>query len=183
VLLGASAGLAPESGVANPGAGGIEATDLVGDASVATGADVVPGAELAGLCVVDVTGARSVVGGATSPGAGGSALVTGGFAVVVGAPGRSEVATGAGVVACTAGGGGSGACVCGWRTVREDLGMPEVTTHSLRKTVATLIDDEGLSARIGADHLGHTHVSMTQDRHTSRGRVQTSPNCWTEPSP
>jgi len=28
-----------------------------------------------------------------------------------------------------------------WRTVREDLGVPEVTTHSFRKTVATLIDD------------------------------------------
>jgi len=58
-----------------------------------------------------------------------------------------------------------------WRTVREDLGVPEVTTHSFRKTVATLIDDEGLSARIGADHLGHTHVSMTRDRYMDRGRV------------
>jgi integrase len=60
-----------------------------------------------------------------------------------------------------------------WRTVREDLGVPAVTTHSFRKTVATLIDDEGLSARIGADHLGHTHVSMTQDRYMSRGRIHT----------
>ena len=48
------------------------------------------------------------------------------------------------------------------RTAREELGVPEVTTHSFRKTVATLIDDEGLSARIGADHLGHSKVSMTQ---------------------
>jgi integrase len=47
-----------------------------------------------------------------------------------------------------------------WRTVREDLGVPEATTHSFRKTVATLIDDEGPSARIGADHLGHSKVSM-----------------------
>ena len=60
-----------------------------------------------------------------------------------------------------------------WRTVRDELGVPEVTTHSFRKTVATLIDDEGLSARIGADHLGHTKVSMTQDRYMSRGRVHT----------
>lgn len=37
-----------------------------------------------------------------------------------------------------------------WRMAREELGLPEVTTHSFRKTVATLIDDEGLSARIGA---------------------------------
>jgi integrase len=60
-----------------------------------------------------------------------------------------------------------------WRNVREKLGVPEVTTHSFRKTVATLIDDEGLSARIGADHLGHSKVSMTQDRYMSRGRVHT----------
>jgi integrase len=48
-----------------------------------------------------------------------------------------------------------------------------VTSHSFRKTVATLIDDEGLSARIGADQLGHAKVSMTQDKYMSRGRVQT----------
>jgi hypothetical protein len=29
----------------------------------------------------------------------------------------------------------------------------------------------GVSARIGADHLGHAKVSMTQDRYVSRGRV------------
>jgi integrase len=60
-----------------------------------------------------------------------------------------------------------------WRTVREKLGVPHVTTHSFRKTVATLIDEQGLSARIGADHLGHAKVSMTQDRYMSRGRVHT----------
>src|SRR4029077_21197121 len=38
-----------------------------------------------------------------------------------------------------------------WRKVREDLGMPDVTSHSFRKSLATLIDDEGLSARIGAE--------------------------------
>ena len=48
-----------------------------------------------------------------------------------------------------------------------------MTSHSFRKTVATLIDDEGLSARIGADQLGHAKVSMTQDRYMSRGRVHT----------
>ena len=42
-----------------------------------------------------------------------------------------------------------------WREVRDELGVPEVTSTQFRKTVATLIDDEGLSARIGADHLGH----------------------------
>ena len=60
-----------------------------------------------------------------------------------------------------------------WRNVRAQLGVPEVTTHSFRKTVATLIDDDGLSARIGADHLGHSKVSMTQDRYMTRGRVHT----------
>jgi integrase len=60
-----------------------------------------------------------------------------------------------------------------WRTVRDDLGVPEITTHSFRKSVATLIDDAGLSARIGADQLGHTKVSMTQDTYMARGRVHT----------
>ena len=60
-----------------------------------------------------------------------------------------------------------------WRKARTELGVPEATTHSFRKTVATLIDDEGLSARIGADQLGHSKVSMTQDRYMTRGRVHT----------
>jgi len=58
-----------------------------------------------------------------------------------------------------------------WRTARDELDMPEVTTHSFRKTVATLIDEEGMSARVGADQLGHSNVSMTQDRYMSRGRI------------
>jgi integrase len=58
-----------------------------------------------------------------------------------------------------------------WRKARDELGVPDVTSHSFRKTVATLIDDAGFSARIGADHLGHAKVSMTQDRYMSRGRV------------
>jgi integrase len=58
-----------------------------------------------------------------------------------------------------------------WRRVRDDLGVPEVTSHSFRKSVATMIDDAGLSARIGADRLGHAKVSMTQDRYMRRGKV------------
>ncbi|WP_030171809.1 MULTISPECIES: site-specific integrase [Actinomycetes] len=58
-----------------------------------------------------------------------------------------------------------------WRVAREKLGVPETTSHSFRKSIATLIDDDGLSARIGADHLGHRHVSMTQDVYMTRGRV------------
>jgi hypothetical protein len=35
-----------------------------------------------------------------------------------------------------------------WRAVRDELAMPDVTSHGFHKTVATLIDDAGLSARI-----------------------------------
>lgn len=58
-----------------------------------------------------------------------------------------------------------------WRKVREDLGVPEVTSHSFRKSVADLIDEEGLSARVGADQLGHSQVSMTQNKYMTRGKV------------
>jgi integrase len=58
-----------------------------------------------------------------------------------------------------------------WREVRDELGAARVSTHSLRKTVATLIDEGGLSARIGADQLGHAQVSMTQNVYMTRGRV------------
>lgn len=58
-----------------------------------------------------------------------------------------------------------------WRKVRGELGVPDVTSHSFRKSVATLIDEAGLSARVGADQLGHAKVSMTQDRYMRRGKV------------
>jgi integrase len=51
------------------------------------------------------------------------------------------------------------------------LGFPDVTSHSFRKSVATMIDDAGLSARIGADQLGHAKVSMTQDKYMRRGKI------------
>jgi integrase len=60
-----------------------------------------------------------------------------------------------------------------WRKVRGDLGVPDVTSHSFRKSVATMIDDAGLSARVGADPLGHAKVSMTQDRYMRQGKVHT----------
>ncbi len=43
-------------------------------------------------------------------------------------------------------------------------------TNRCGKSVATLIADGGLSARIGADHLGHASVSETQDTSMARGR-------------
>ena len=42
-----------------------------------------------------------------------------------------------------------------WPQRPRRTGVPDISSHSFRKTVATLIDDAGLSARIGADHLGH----------------------------
>ncbi|MFE5837233.1 tyrosine recombinase XerC [Arthrobacter sp. NPDC056493] len=55
-----------------------------------------------------------------------------------------------------------------WRRVRAALKLDWVTSHTFRKTVATLIDAQGLSARIGADQLGHAQVSMTQDVYMGR---------------
>jgi integrase len=60
-----------------------------------------------------------------------------------------------------------------WREVRDALGLPDVSSHSFGKTVAALIDDSGLSARIGADQLGQARPSMTQDVYMSRGQVHT----------
>ena len=67
-----------------------------------------------------------------------------------------------------------------WREVRDSLGLPDVSSHSFRKTVATLIDDSGLSARVGADQLGHARPSMTQDVYMSRGQVHTEGGRGTE---
>ncbi|MFI0484858.1 tyrosine recombinase XerC [Actinomadura sp. 9N215] len=43
-----------------------------------------------------------------------------------------------------------------------------VTSHTFRKTVATRLDEAGLSARAIADHLGHAKPSMTQDVYMGR---------------
>jgi integrase len=51
--------------------------------------------------------------------------------------------------------------------------MDWMTAHTFRKTVATVLDGEGLSARVGADQLGHAQVSMTQDVYMGRGEVHT----------
>jgi integrase len=45
-----------------------------------------------------------------------------------------------------------------------------VTGHSFRKAMATLIDEGGYSALVGADQLGHANVSMTQNTYMARGR-------------
>lgn len=43
-----------------------------------------------------------------------------------------------------------------------------VTFRTLRKTVITLLDEAGLTARQIADVVGHSHVSMTQDVYMAR---------------
>ena len=47
-------------------------------------------------------------------------------------------------------------------------GFEGVTSHQFRKTVGTLMDDAGLSARATADQLGHSKPSMTQDTYLGR---------------
>ena len=47
-------------------------------------------------------------------------------------------------------------------------GVSDITSHVFRKTVATLMDADGLSARHSADQLGHSRVSMTQDHYHGR---------------
>jgi integrase len=57
--------------------------------------------------------------------------------------------------------------------VFASAGYARVTSHVYRKTVATLMDDAGLSARQAADQLGHAKVSMTQDRDFGRKVART----------
>jgi len=53
------------------------------------------------------------------------------------------------------------------------MGMPGITSHAFRKTVATLMDEAGLSARSAADQLGHAKPSVTQDFYFGRRRRAT----------
>lgn len=55
-----------------------------------------------------------------------------------------------------------------WRLARRRLELGEVKLHAFRKTVATLLDAAGLSARDIAEYLGHKNPSMTQDRYMSK---------------
>lgn len=58
-----------------------------------------------------------------------------------------------------------------FRSVRARAGFDWVVPHTYRKTVATLLDGSGLSARFIADQLGHSRVSMTQDFYLGRRAV------------
>jgi integrase len=55
-----------------------------------------------------------------------------------------------------------------WRQVRNTLELDGLVTHTLRKTVATFLDDADVSTRRISDQLGHAKVSMTQDRYLGR---------------
>ena len=55
-----------------------------------------------------------------------------------------------------------------WRAVRDKLEMDGLVTHTLRKTVASYLDDADVSTRKISDQLGHSKVSMTQDRYLGR---------------
>lgn len=55
------------------------------------------------------------------------------------------------------------------RRMREEIGYPDWTTHIGRKTVATILDMSGQTAREIADQLGHANPSMTQNVYMGRG--------------
>jgi integrase len=46
--------------------------------------------------------------------------------------------------------------------------MEGLVSHMLRKTVASFLDDAHVSTRKISDQLGHSKVSMTQDRYLGR---------------
>jgi integrase len=58
-----------------------------------------------------------------------------------------------------------------WNPFKQRAGFDWVTFRTFRKTVATMLDDAGLTARQIADILGHAHPSMTQDVYMGRGAV------------
>jgi integrase len=57
------------------------------------------------------------------------------------------------------------------RRVRRGTPFEWVVPHTYRKTVATMLDRQGLSARTIADQLGHARISMTQDVYMGRRAV------------
>jgi integrase len=55
-----------------------------------------------------------------------------------------------------------------WRAVRDQAEMDGMVSHTLRKTVASFLDDADVSTRKISDQLGHARVSMTQDKYLGR---------------
>lgn len=61
------------------------------------------------------------------------------------------------------------------RESRDNLGYPELSTHSFRKTVATILDRAGLSATEIADYLGHEDPSLTMGTYMNTLKGGTKP--------
>lgn len=59
------------------------------------------------------------------------------------------------------------------RDAVRNAGFGWITSHTLRKTVATTMDEAGLSARATADQLGHAQPSVTQDVYVGRKLADT----------
>lgn len=51
---------------------------------------------------------------------------------------------------------------------RTRLGIGDYTLHSFRKTVATALDQAGLTSRNIADYLGHPDPSLTMGTYISK---------------
>ena len=54
------------------------------------------------------------------------------------------------------------------RDARGDTELAWITSHTFRKTAATILDEAALSARLIADQFGHARPSMTQDVYLGR---------------
>jgi integrase len=66
------------------------------------------------------------------------------------------------------------------REALDQMGFDWFTTHTFRKTTATLLDEGGLTVREIADQLGHRRVSITQTPILVAGRqVRRSLAFWT----
>jgi hypothetical protein len=59
------------------------------------------------------------------------------------------------------------------RAAFDAAGHEQVTSHIYRKTVATIMDAAGLTARQAADQLGYAKVSMPQDNYFGRKVART----------
>src|SRR6185312_13348928 len=55
-----------------------------------------------------------------------------------------------------------------WRQVQAEAEIEGFVSHTLRKTVASFLDDAAVSTRKISDQLGHSKVSMTLDRYLGR---------------
>lgn len=59
------------------------------------------------------------------------------------------------------------------RDAFDKAGFGWITSHVFRKTVATLMDEGGLSSRAAADQLGHANPSLTSDVYFGRKLAET----------